>query len=537
MVTENHYRWDFIGLSTDEKPTPATSEKVVDGSTYYTSDDSKLYVFCKDQWYEKIPIGGGGGGGGDEPAGDGVITAYNSETGEITGTGFGSTAGKVYMLDRDTHSYIEQDVKSWTSTKITLTTPLDLEHLEGTTSIVALLDNDTYSTKLLVTGDITVTGWGKVYFMGNDGEIDTVSMTSQSDYQKLRFNAVDTVTIGGKTFYCTDIVGLQFGSSFNLTQILNNYLDYCYNLNQPVVFPDSVTDMGNPQILYSCTSLNQPVVLPKNLLSLGQNFMTHCTSFNQKIVLPDTITSISNNFMQECFSYNQPITIPASVTSLGNNFMYKCHSFNSPIEIKSTCDIGSNFLTLCHSFNQPITIPDGVTAIGTNFLGGDYTFNQPITLSNTLSSIGGSFGASSSSDGLYSFNQPLTLPSSLRTIGERFLQFASSFNYPLVIPEGVTYIGKNFMQYAYGFSSKLTVPSTVSNVGTYFMQSCYGLTEVETNTSTSPTDDYSLSTTASASKMYVVGITLTGSGATAWKTALADSTSSPYRKLIDGTAE
>lgn len=64
MVAQ-HYRWDFIGLSTDDKPTPATSEKVVDGSTFYCSDTSKLYVFCKDQWYEKTATGGGGGGTSD----------------------------------------------------------------------------------------------------------------------------------------------------------------------------------------------------------------------------------------------------------------------------------------------------------------------------------------------------------------------------------------------------------------------------------------------------------------------------------------
>lgn len=60
-MVENHYRWDFIGLSTDTKPTPATSEKVVDGSTFYCSDNSKLYVFYKDTWYEKTVSGGGGG--------------------------------------------------------------------------------------------------------------------------------------------------------------------------------------------------------------------------------------------------------------------------------------------------------------------------------------------------------------------------------------------------------------------------------------------------------------------------------------------
>ena len=60
MVTDNKYRWDFIGLSTDNKPTPANSDRVVDGSTFYCSDTSKLYVFCKDQWYEKEATGGGG---------------------------------------------------------------------------------------------------------------------------------------------------------------------------------------------------------------------------------------------------------------------------------------------------------------------------------------------------------------------------------------------------------------------------------------------------------------------------------------------
>lgn len=71
MVAQ-HYRWDFVGLSTDTKPTPQTSEKVVDGSTFYCSDTSKLYVFCKDTWYERKALGGGGGGGTTYTAGDGI---------------------------------------------------------------------------------------------------------------------------------------------------------------------------------------------------------------------------------------------------------------------------------------------------------------------------------------------------------------------------------------------------------------------------------------------------------------------------------
>lgn len=60
MVSQK-YRWDFIGLSTDEKPTSETSDKVVNGSTYYCSDTSKLYVYCDGTWYERKSLGGGGG--------------------------------------------------------------------------------------------------------------------------------------------------------------------------------------------------------------------------------------------------------------------------------------------------------------------------------------------------------------------------------------------------------------------------------------------------------------------------------------------
>lgn len=60
MVAQR-YRWDFIGLSSQAKPTKATSDKVTNGSTYYESDTSKLYVFYGNQWYEKTAPGGGGG--------------------------------------------------------------------------------------------------------------------------------------------------------------------------------------------------------------------------------------------------------------------------------------------------------------------------------------------------------------------------------------------------------------------------------------------------------------------------------------------
>lgn len=110
-MVKQHYRWDFIGLSTDEKPTPATSEKVTDGSTFYCADNSKLYVYCNDAWYEKEAQGGyelptasadtlGGVKVGSNLAIDsetGVLSATDTTYTAFTGTD-GETAGSAGLV-------------------------------------------------------------------------------------------------------------------------------------------------------------------------------------------------------------------------------------------------------------------------------------------------------------------------------------------------------------------------------------------------------------------------------------------------------
>lgn len=118
MVTQQYpqrYRWDFIGLSTDDKPTPSTSEKVVNGSTFYCSDTSKLYVFCDGTWYERKPLGEGGGGGGTEyTAGDGIdITndVISVTYADFTGTD-GTTAGTTGLVPAPTTTDADKFLKS-----------------------------------------------------------------------------------------------------------------------------------------------------------------------------------------------------------------------------------------------------------------------------------------------------------------------------------------------------------------------------------------------------------------------------------------
>lgn len=55
MDTQQKTRWDFIGLSSDIKPSKSNS-KVTDGSTFYEADTSKLYFWTKDKWYEKTSL-------------------------------------------------------------------------------------------------------------------------------------------------------------------------------------------------------------------------------------------------------------------------------------------------------------------------------------------------------------------------------------------------------------------------------------------------------------------------------------------------
>ena len=45
------YDWNFLGLSTENKPT--AGEKVVDGSTYYECDTSLFYIYYNGEWYQQ----------------------------------------------------------------------------------------------------------------------------------------------------------------------------------------------------------------------------------------------------------------------------------------------------------------------------------------------------------------------------------------------------------------------------------------------------------------------------------------------------
>jgi len=151
-------------------------------------------------------------------------------------------------------------------------------------------------------------------------------------------------------------------------------------------------------------------------------------------------------------------------------------------------------------------------------------------LPSNLSSIGSTFLYN-----CYSFNQLLTLPSNLSSIGDYFLYYCYSFNQPLTLPSSLSSIGSYFLNRCYSFNQPLTLPSNLTSIGDYFLNSCFSLSVVVYNASVYPTDNNSLSqTTNSKTSTSGAGIIVYGTKRAELMSALPNSTSSPYRKLING---
>lgn len=473
---------------------------------------------------DSIPVGG------DEPGGDAVITSYARGTGVIEGTGFGSTAGTVYMLDRDTHTYVSQPASSWSSTSIRLTTPLDLEHLEGNTSIVVVKSDGTWSTKLVVYGDVEVEGTGKLYYRKDDGTVGTITATMDDLNQKT--NNGWKRNINGVTIYNTDVLGFQFGKT--ATPPSNGFssaFGWCVNLNQPIVIPATFTYLQS--MFNNCYSFNQPVILPSNLTLLGNanSMFDNCYNFNQPIKIPSGVTEIRNDFLKNCGQFNQKIELPSGLTKIGNYFLYGCTKFNQPLEFPSTLTaIGDYFLASTTSFNQELVLPSNITTIWTHFLEACGT-EKSVTLPANATSIGSYFMAY-----MTRYNHPITIPSGVTTMGDYCFQGMKNFNSEITLPQGLTTIGSYFLATSYGYYKPLTIPSSVTSIGTYFMNNTYGALELTVNTNSSPTDNYSLGMQSNNCRAYDHGITLKGTGVASWIANLPNRTSNPYRKLIDGTA-
>lgn len=211
------------------------------------------------------------------------------------------------------------------------------------------------------------------------------------------------------------------------------------------------------------------------------------------ITIADGVQYIPNNFCSGC-NILTTATIPSSVHIIGHVVFGYCNITTASFDLQNVHQIGDSFLQSNPNFNSSISLPK-VREIGSNFLYSCYTFNSSLTINDGCEVIGGSFLRN-----CHAFAQSFSIPSNL------------SMSSGLVNPGG------RFMNDCKNFVGPLACNCPATNI------------------STSSTDKNNmLATTDSTALMYTTGVTLTGTYANDWKTALPDSDSSPYRKLIIGS--
>lgn len=166
------------------------------------------------------------------------------------------------------------------------------------------------------------------------------------------------------------------------------------------------------------------------------------------------------------------------VTNTGSYFMWRCKKYSLALELPNATTIGDNFCNSCGLDYLPLISLPNTTTIGTSFL------------------------------------------SSYTTFGGR-----------LSMPK-VTTIGNTFMGYSSILSSaKIELPSTLTSIGENFLQentTFSGTIVVNTDTIPANLTGYRCFTTPQT------GVTLEGTRRATWLNNIPQSTSDPYRILIDG---
>lgn len=415
--------------------------------------------------------------------------------------------------------------------------------IAGTTDIETITFDNQEVDKVVYNGvtvweNAPITPYGYITYNDENGEEAVYTVTNAAEMQALgadtpfqtdpREIILDNLTL--QSSQITKFAFTQLGANVKVTAFLagctnltvvegtemlsrvgTGFCANCTSLDCPITYPGSFAQAGTTErdginFLYGCTSFNSTLTIANSATYIGRSFLEKCSSFNQPLAFPNNLTTIGEWFLNYCTAFNQPLTIPSKVTAVYTDFLRSCTSFNSDISLPTGLTDGlAGFLRYCTSFNQPITIPSKFTAIPSSFLAWCSSFNQPITIPSTITKIGDSFlrGASS-------FNQSLVVPTSVTQIGNYFLSGCSVFAKPLTLPSAITTIGTDFLDEAKAFTGPLTVESAA----------------------TPPTDIYTLSTGTSTAPLYATGVTMQGSQASTWKTALPNRTTSPYRKLL-----
>ena len=268
-----------------------------------------------------------------------VITGYDVATRTVTGTGFGVLPGVAQVFDRLLDKYVPVGVLSWSNTSVKLAAAWD--NRDGDTAVKI---NDSYGYNIRYTQALS--GFCRITYRRQNALIAQNILTA-TEYQNSIENNNDAITksINSETVYIkAQIIGIEFGSTFNKQTIKFNFLEWC-------------------------TSFNQPLMLPNVVTTIEYNFLFHCLLFNHAISIPDSVTQIGYNLLAFCVSFNHPLKLPNNITILPENLLYQSTSFNQELIIPSNVtSVGNNVLAYNYAFNKTLTIPSKVTQFGTGLL-------------------------------------------------------------------------------------------------------------------------------------------------------------------------
>lgn len=259
-----------------------------------------------------------------------------------------------------------------------------------------------------------------------------------------------------------------------------------------------ITDYGT--VKYTENGVNKTVTLATEedfiWLAFGNesselniNNTTISKSWITEVTVADGVQYLPDSFMIGC-SNATTVNLPSTIHYIGDNVFQNCYYLNSPLNLSNVCYIGSYFLSSSLRFNQPISLPK-IERIEDYFMSNCSGFNSSVTLNDNC-----------------------------RIIGQRFLIDCVSFSQSITIPSGL-----------------VTSNIVSTNPSQRFMNGCYNFTgplvcNGPVDSTKINSDQYTLATSNASGAMYTTGVTLTGPYAQAWKNALADRTTSPYRKLI-----
>lgn len=362
-----------------------------------------------------------------------------------------------------------------------------------------------------------------------------LELTSENDFWELNAHEGATLwNLAGVEIRPSQIAGFSFGTEIPATRNgepvdrLYSFLVGCRSLETvDWTYLQSAIDVGFG-FLQGCWVFNSPLDWTK-IKTIGTKFLQDCYSFNQPVDLSG-LTTTSPYFLYGCGSFNQSIVLPDSVL-LSNVFLANCYSFNQPIDLSRIQIIGDSFLDNCELYNQPIDIPN-VTTVGGRFLSNGKKFNSRILAPN-LTQVGQSFLY-----GCSEFNQPIDI-SKITSAGQSFMRDCSKFNQPVTLSTSLSRLENGFFLDNTSFNQDITIPASVTYVDWHVLSGMNNMTstvycEADPNNITFADNGSSrvLYSRTQDTPNYTTGITLAGTYAQAWKEALPDSTTFPYRKLI-----